>query len=106
MTGPIAGLRVVDCSHGTAGPRLTGMLADYGADVVWVERPGGDPLRRQMPAAAAVFNRGKRSVTLDLENAPHSEQLLRLVARADVFVQSWRPGVAKRLGLDFERCVQ
>ena len=101
MTGPLVGLRVVDCSHGTAGPRLTGMLADYGADVIWVEAPGGDPLRRRMPAAAAVFNRGKRSITLDLQNASHGEQLLRLVARADVFVESWRPGVAGRLGLDF-----
>jgi len=78
------------------------MLADYGADVVWVEPPGGDPLRRKMPGAAAVFNRGKRSMTLDLKNASHREQLLGLVARADVFVESWRPGVAHRLGLDFE----
>ncbi len=102
MTGPIAGLRVVDCSHGTAGPRLTGMLADYGADVVWVEPPGGDSLRRLMPAAAAVFNRGKRSVTLQLDNASERDQLLDLIARADVFVQSWRPGVADRFGLGFE----
>ena len=102
MTGPIAGLRVVDCSHGTAGPRLTGMLADYDADVVWVEPPRGDPLRRTMPAAASVFNRGKRSIVLDLKNVSHRAQLLGLVGRADVFVESWRPGVAHRLGLDFE----
>ncbi len=100
MTGPIAGLRVVDCSRGTAGPRLTGMLADYGADVVWVEPPGGDPLRGMMPAAAAVFNRGKRSITFDLRETSEREQLLQLVGRADVFVESWRPGVAHRLGLD------
>ena len=68
MVGPIEGLRVVDCSRGTAGPRATGMLADYGADVVWVEPPGGDPLRRCAPEAASVFNRGKRSVVLDLHD--------------------------------------
>ncbi len=66
MVGPIEGLRVVDCSRGTAGPRATGMLADYGADVVWVEPPGGDPLRRYAPEAVAVLDRGKRSVVVDL----------------------------------------
>src|ERR1700722_2721270 len=101
MTDPVAGLRIVDCSHGTAGTRMTGMLADYGADVVWVERPGGDPLRSHMPGAASVFNRGKRSVVLQLNHETDRQHLMRLVERADIFVESWRPGVAKRLGVDF-----
>jgi crotonobetainyl-CoA:carnitine CoA-transferase CaiB-like acyl-CoA transferase len=66
MTRPLDGLRVLDCSLGTAGPRASGMLADLGADVVWVEPPGGDPLRLRDPAAASVFGRGKRSITVDL----------------------------------------
>src|SRR3954447_8300149 len=99
QAGPIEGLRVVDCSRGTAGPRATAMLADYGADVVWIEPPGGDPLRRCAPEAVAVLGRGKRSVELDLHDDAARQQLLELVDRADVFVESWRPGVAEQLGL-------
>ncbi|MEX1008999.1 MAG: CoA transferase [Acidimicrobiia bacterium] len=102
MAGPIEGLRVVDCSRGTAGPRATGILADYGADVVWVEPPGGDPCRDQVPASAAVFNRGKRSIELDVTDPDARAQLLALIDRAEVFVESWRPGVAQQLGLDYE----
>ncbi len=102
MTGPIAGLRVVDCSQGTAGPRATGMLADYGADVVWVEPPGGDPLRRCAPEYASVVNRGKRSVELDLVDDVARDRLLALVDRAEVFLESWRPGVAEQRGLGYD----
>jgi crotonobetainyl-CoA:carnitine CoA-transferase CaiB-like acyl-CoA transferase len=102
MTGPIEGLRVIDCSRGTAGPRATGILADYGADVLWVEPPGGDPCRENDPAATSVFNRGKRSVELDLRCSPQRERLLAVIDRAEVFVESWRPGTARHLGLDYE----
>jgi len=102
MTGPIDGLRVVDCSRGMAGPRATGILADYGADVVWVEPPGGDRCREEVPAATSVFNRGKRSVEMDLESSTQRERILAVIDRAEVFVESWRPGVAARLGLDYE----
>ncbi len=102
MAGPIAGLRVVDCSHGMAGPRATGLLADYGADVVWVEPPGGDPCRPHVPAAVSVFNRGKRGIELDLTDTPQRDRLLELIDRADVFVESWQPGVAEALGLGFD----
>ncbi len=102
MGGPIEGLRVVDCSRGTAGPRATGILADYGADVVWVEPPGGDPCRVQHPVSTSVVNRGKRSVELDLADADARERLLALTDRAEVFVESWRPGVSSRLGLDYD----
>ena len=100
MTAPLTGLRVVDCSWGTAGPQATWLLADYGADVVWIEPPGGDPTRRHNPATVSVFGRGKRSVVRDLRDPGHRDDVLRLADHADVFVESWRPGVAARLGLD------
>ena len=101
MPGPLEGLRVVDCSWGAAGPRATGMLADDGADVIWVEPPAGDPWRRALPAAASVFNRGKRSRVLDLTRPDGRDAVCELVAAADVFVESWRPGIADRLGVGY-----
>ena len=65
MSGPLEGLRVIDCTSGMAGPKAAGILADYGADVIWVEPPGGDPFRRELSVAYSVFNRSKRSITLD-----------------------------------------
>src|SRR4249920_1554918 len=100
-SGPLAGLRVVDCSRGTAGTRTTGILADYGADVVWVEPPGGDPYREQLAVHYSVYNRGKRSIVLDLHDSASRDHLLDLVAGADVFVESWRPGVAENLGVGY-----
>jgi crotonobetainyl-CoA:carnitine CoA-transferase CaiB-like acyl-CoA transferase len=103
MTRPLEGLRVLDCSLGMAGPRASGMLADLGADVVWVEPPAGDPLRLREPAAVSVFGRGKRSVIVDLTDAEGRNQVLALAARADIFIESWRPGVADELGLGYEQ---
>ncbi len=100
MTGPLDGLRVVDCSLGFAGPRATGLLADYGADVIWVEPPGGDLFRVRAPAAASVFNRGKRSVILDVGQPDQRERLDRLLDGADVCVHTWPPGSAEAWGLD------
>src|SRR5688572_3773924 len=96
------GLRVIDLSRGQAGWRATGLLADYGADVVWAEPPGGDPWRRLDPPAASVFNRGKRSVVLDLDDPAQRDRLLELIVGADVVVETWQPGVAERLGLGYE----
>ncbi|HZQ58179.1 MAG TPA: CoA transferase [Acidimicrobiales bacterium] len=93
---------MLDCSRGTAGMRCTGMLADYGADVVWIEPPGGDPCRRHTPAAMSVFNRGKRSVEVDLTVETGRATVLDLAERADVFVESWAPGTADRLGLGYD----
>src|SRR4051812_24128152 len=102
MAGPLEGLRVLDCSLGRAGPRATGLLADYGADVVWIEPPGGDPLRAAAPEHTGVIARGKRSVELDLDDDGACAQVLRLAARAQVFVESWRPGVAAARGLGYD----
>ena len=109
MPGPLAGIRVVDVSQILSGPFACMILADQGAEVVKVESPGlGDPMRigPYRRAGRAAFyvnaNRGKRGVVLDLHKAQGREALLRLVARADVFVQNWRPGAAERLGLGYE----
>ena len=103
MSGPLEGFRVVDCSRGLAGPRATGLLADYGAEVWWVEPPGGDPYRDVLATEYAVFNRGKRSVQLDLKSSGGRDALFDLLSSADIFVTSWRPGVAERLGVDWGR---
>lgn len=102
MDGPLEALRVVDCSRGLAGPRATGLLADYGAEVWWVEPPGGDPLRGVLTTEYSVFNRGKRSVQLDLKATAGREALFEMLSAADVFVTSWRPGVAERLGVHWD----
>ena len=105
---PYAGLRVVDLSQGIAGPYCAMLLAQYGADVVKVEPPEGDWSRVLGPrygshtAFSVIGNLGKRSVVLDLKQAEDKEKLRRLVRTADVFMEGFRPGVAARLGFDFE----
>ena len=106
MPGPLAGLRVVDCSAIIAGPIATAFLATYGARVDKLEPLEGDALRTYpstLPGLSRYFlgiNRGKRSLALDLKH-PQGLALARRLARtADVFVESFRPGVAARLGLD------
>ena len=98
----LEGIRIVDCSHGVAGPRLTQLLADHGADVAWIEPIGGDPYREVLAIEYSVFNRGKRSVVVDLTTSGGVEDLRTLCSSADIFVHSWRPGVAERLGLSHE----
>ena len=110
---PLEGVRVLDLTHHVAGPFCTKLLADFGADVIKVERPdGGDPARHMgpfhgddpHPEKSALFlhlNTNKRSVTLNLKTPTGREVLRRLAARADVVVESFRPGVVARLGLDY-----
>ncbi len=106
---PLAGVRVVDLTRMAAGPFCTEMLADLGADVVKVEEPKiGDPTRRNVPAIGGLssyflaFNRGKRSVSVDMKTREGRSTVLDLLATADVVVENFRPGVMKRLGLDYE----
>ena len=96
----LGGLRVVDLSSGQAGGIAAMVLADFGADVIKVERPGGDPARRE--PAAPMWLRGKRSVVLDLGEAPARARLAELAAGADVVIASYRPADAARLGADYE----
>jgi crotonobetainyl-CoA:carnitine CoA-transferase CaiB-like acyl-CoA transferase len=102
------GLRVIDLSVFLPGPYMTMTLADHGAEVIKVEAPAGDPGREigTVEDGETVFfrlmNRGKKSVVLDLKSAEGHEALLSLVDTADVFVETFRPGVMKRLGIDYD----
>jgi crotonobetainyl-CoA:carnitine CoA-transferase CaiB-like acyl-CoA transferase len=104
---PFAGLKVVDLSQGIAGPYAAMLLAQYGADVIKVEPPEGDWARGlgkrygDMTAFAIAANLGKRSIVLDLKTVEDRQILRRLVATADVFMESFRPGVAARLGFGY-----
>jgi crotonobetainyl-CoA:carnitine CoA-transferase CaiB-like acyl-CoA transferase len=107
---PLAGVRVLDLSRVLAGPYCSMMLADLGADVVKLERPGaGDPTRAWGPpfregesAYYLCVNRGKRSVTVDLTDPAGLEVAERLALDADIVIESFLPGGADRLGLGYE----
>ena len=99
MAGVLDGLKVLDLSWGIAGPMATMMLADHGAQVTRIEPPGGDPFRQL--SGYRVWNRGKRSAMLDLKRGDDRQCLLNLARGADIFVESFRPGVTQRLGIDF-----
>ena len=105
----LAGLRIIDLSLFLPGPYLTLALADHGAEVIKVEPPGeGDPTRHLGPSdgGATVYfrnlNRGKKSVVVDLKDPQDREALLKLCDSADVFVESFRPGVVDRLGVGYD----
>ena len=104
--GPLTGLRVLDLSMIVAGGTASSLMADFGAEVVKVERPGGgDPLRNWGPFANGVslwwkvHSRNKKSITLNLGNAEGQGILKDLAARADVLIEGFRPGVMERWGL-------
>ncbi|HEX7911710.1 MAG TPA: CaiB/BaiF CoA-transferase family protein [Paraburkholderia sp.] len=102
---PLDGVRVVELSHMVMGPTCGMILGDLGADVVKVEPPKGDNTRRLLGAGAGffrTFNRNKKSVALDLAEHTGREALLKLVDTADVFVENFKPGRMKELGLDYE----
>ena len=96
---PCSGLRVLDLGSGPVSGVATMVLSDFGADVIALERPGGDPWRRA--PASAVWLRGKRSVTLDLREEAGRARLRALAATADVAVAAAAPGTALRLGSDY-----
>ena len=100
MSGPLAGCKVVDLSWGVAGPFATMFMADYGADVIKVEPPGGDPYRGLLPAYR-VWQRGKQSLILDLKSDSGKQLLRRLLEDADVLLESYAPGVTDRLGISY-----
>jgi len=108
--GPLAGIQVVDLSRALSGPYATMMLADAGAEVLKVERPGGGddtrgwgpPFVGEKDPQSAYYlsiNRSKRSITMDLKDEEHVAHLHELIADADVLVENFRPGVMDRLGL-------
>ena len=99
--GALRGIRVLDFGHYIPGPLLGMLMADQGAEVIKVERPGGDPARGQ--PAFAIWNRGKRSIILDLKSPEGREEIGKLVSTADVLIENFRPGVADRLGIGYDR---
>ena len=108
MSGPLAGLRVLDLSTVVSGPMATMMLADQGAEVIKLEAPGLGDLTRHvtserggMTALYLAVNRGKQALTLDLSGEAGCEVLRRLVSDCDVLVQNFRPGVVDRMGIGY-----
>ncbi|MPZ55910.1 MAG: CoA transferase [Rhizobiales bacterium] len=108
MPQPLAGLLVLDFTTLLPGPLATLMLAEAGAEVVKIERPGGETMRGIPPlwegegAAFAMLNRGKTGLVLDLKSETDRKQLDPLLARADILVEQFRPGVMAELGLGYE----
>ena len=112
MSGPLKGVRVLDFTGVVSGPFATMFLADQGADVLKIEPIGGDIVRRsgapvdkagEFSALFISSNRGKRSLSIDIKSEAGREVLAKLVARADVVVQNFRPGTMERLGLGPEQ---
>ena len=107
LTGSFTGLRVLDFSTTIAGPHCTRMLADMGAEVIKIETEEGETMRTRPPVrnncstAFGQLNVGKNSLVLDLKSPEGSEAVRRLVATADVLVENFRPGVMRRLKLDY-----
>lgn len=107
--GPLAGLRVLDVATLFAGPLAATILGDFGADVIKIEHPRGDPLRHHGHARDGVSlwwkvaARNKRAITLDLGQPEGQGLFLRLVERADVLVENFRPGTLERWGLGPDR---
>jgi len=100
---PLKGISVLEFAETLPGPYCGKVMADLGASVVKIERPGtGDPLRSIMPSMFEVFNRGKASLALDLKNSASGEIVAELMQRADVVLEGWRPGVATRLGVGWD----
>jgi crotonobetainyl-CoA:carnitine CoA-transferase CaiB-like acyl-CoA transferase len=110
-TAPLAGIRVVDFTQAMSGPTATMLLADFGAEVIKVEPPGGDGSRRwganrygdkdQYSGLYLSLNRNKRSIALDLKTPGGLDIARRLIARADVVIENFKPGVMARLGLGY-----
>ena len=97
---PLDGIRVLDLGAIIAGPFAASLLGDLGADVIKVEPPSGDSFRG--PGFAA-YNKGQRSIVLDLRDANDKETFLQLVGTADVVIDNYRPGVLGRLGIAYEQ---
>src|SRR2546428_9913317 len=105
MSGPLSGIRIVDCTTVVLGPWAAQQLGDLGADVIKVEPPEGDTTRQlgpmrnpDMGAFYLAVNRNKRSIVLDLKQESARKALLRLAERADVLIPNLMPQAAARLG--------
>ncbi|OWJ64591.1 CaiB/BaiF CoA transferase family protein [Inquilinus limosus] len=110
LQGPLSGVRVLDLSRLVAGNMLSLQLADFGADVVKIEPPQGDPLRDWTDDGQSlhwkVYARNKRSMVLNLREAADMDALLALVQTADVFIENFRPGTLESMGIAPERLLE
>ena len=113
MPGPLDAATVLDLTEWVAGPYATKLLADYGADVIKLERPSGDPSRSVGPfkdndahleksGSFFYLNTNKRSVVLDLKQPPTHDLFAALIDKADIVVESFRPGALDRLGIGWD----
>src|SRR3979411_2448433 len=110
MSQPLSGIRILDLSRLLPGAYASQMMAGFGSDVIKVGEPGSGDYGRFMPPHGAggmslyylAINRNKRSITLNLKSAEGREIFLRMVRKADVVLESFRPGVLERLGLGYE----
>lgn len=112
----LAGIRVVEMGLWVAGPAAGGILADWGAEVVKLEMPGGDPMRKLFGALSGskeercppfdLYNRGKKSIALDVNQPDGAALAQRVIASADIFITNMRPQFLQRVGLDHETLLQ
>jgi crotonobetainyl-CoA:carnitine CoA-transferase CaiB-like acyl-CoA transferase len=107
--GPLSGIRVLDFSEGAQGPYAAALLADMGAEIIKVERPGRGDLMRESPPfkngvslCCLTINRGKKAIILDLKNPEDIGKALSIAQHCDVALENWRPGVADRLGIGYD----
>src|SRR3954449_11260172 len=111
---PLDGVKVLDLTRHMAGPYATQMLSDYGADVIKVESvPHGDPTRRTGTAFTGdesglfpIWNRGKRSLAIDMRAPAGKQAVRRLAEQADILIENYRPGVADKIGLGYDALVE
>jgi len=105
---PLDGVEIIDAGSIIAGPLATALLADFGADVITIEQPGGDPVRNMNPKKDGVsllwktYHRNKRSITLNLSQEGGAEVLKDLAAEADLLIENFRPGTMEKWGLSYE----
>jgi crotonobetainyl-CoA:carnitine CoA-transferase CaiB-like acyl-CoA transferase len=106
--GPLEGLKVIDLSRVIAGPYCSMLLGDLGADIIKIEKPGGEGTRSLEPTAGGdssffmVFNRNKRGMTLNFRNEKGQETLRKLIAKADILLENFRPGTMEKMGCSWE----
>ena len=107
--GALEGIRVLELARFQAGPRGGMLLSDLGAEVIKIEPPGGEETRRHPPMVRgqsvyfSVYNRGKKSICLDLRSAKGKQVFAALVAKSDVVLENFRPGVMAAMGFDYDR---
>ena len=102
-SGPLTGVRVVELAGLGPAPHAAMVLADLGADVIRIDRPDGDQL--DLPDGERVIRRGRRVITADLKDPQQRDEILDVIAHADVLIEGLRPGVTERLGLGPDECL-